>query len=153
MDPVYVILSEALQVLKKAGVRITPHRCSIIKCLAERLEPLSVQAIYEKIGTVEVDLATIYRNIHLLERIGLVKRVFLGDAIARYELVRANDPATGHYLVCKGCRQVERFSYCELDYKKNEPSLAPGYLILGHKLEIFALCPKCLAKQQKGTRQ
>ena len=41
--------------------------------------------------TGECDLATVYRSLHLLEGMGIVKRFDLGDGVARFELL-LSDP-------------------------------------------------------------
>lgn len=65
------------------------------------------------------DLATIYRSMHLLEKMGMVKRFDFGDGAARFELVGENDDGHHHHLVCTNFKAVT------------------------HKLEFFGICPEC----------
>ena len=53
----------------------------------------------------QCDLATIYRSMHLLEKMGMVKRFDFGDGAARFELIGEDDDGHHHHLVCTRCSE------------------------------------------------
>ncbi len=96
------------------------------------------------------DLATIYRAMHLLEEMGMVKRFDFGDGTARFELVGEGNDGHHHHLVCTGCAEVVEIEECFPSEIETGIAAANGFKNVTHKLEFFGLCPACqLARRHK----
>ena len=104
---------------------------------------MSSKEVQSSLGAGECDLATIYRSLHLLENIGIVKRFDLGDGIARYELVGTDDDGHHHHLVCKRCAEVVEIEDCFPRELEEAIARRNGYTGVTHRLEFFGLCPRC----------
>ncbi len=86
--------------LRGQSRKITGPRAAILEILRHHPHPLTNREIFAALPKGECDLATIYRSMHLLEKMGMVKRFDFGDGAARFELVGENDDGHHHHLVC-----------------------------------------------------
>lgn len=93
--------AEALEALKETGYRLTPQRVMILSAIGEKRGHLGVDEIYEQVREVYpyIDMATVYRTLHLLKRLHLVTEIGLGD-VSRYELTRKD---RHNHMVCNEC--------------------------------------------------
>ena len=99
--------------------------------------------IFGSLPKGDCDLATIYRSMHLLENMGMVKRFDFGDGIARYELVAAGDDGHHHHLICTRCADVVELEDCFPIELEKTIAARNGFKAITHKLEFFGLCPEC----------
>ncbi len=130
--------------LYRQARRWTGPRQAILKFLERARRPLSSKEIHAGLGESECDLATVYRCLHLLEKLELVERFDLGDGVARYELRRTHGPNHHHHLVCRRCaRVIELDDQCGLREFEQRLSARSGFTHLTHRLEFFGLCPAC----------
>ena len=97
-------------------------------------------------------MATVYRSLHLLENMGMVKRFDFGDGIARYELLGENDDGHHHHLVCTLCRSVIELDECFTGELEERIAARSGYKQISHKLEFFGICPGCQEVEPRDTR-
>ena len=131
--------------LRAESRKLTGPRRAIIAALEEQSHPLTIREIHSAIGT-ECDLATIYRSMHLLEKMRLVQRFDFGDAVARYELVRHEDHEHHHHLICTDCSKVVEIEDCFSEELERRIASGNGFAQITHKLEFFGVCPACQAK-------
>jgi Fe2+ or Zn2+ uptake regulation protein len=54
-----------------------------LRVLEQEGHPLTNKEIFHRLPTGQCDLATVYRAVQLLERLGLVKRFLFGTGAAR----------------------------------------------------------------------
>ena len=93
-------LPEAVAALRARGLRVSVARRVVLEALYATDQPLSAEQIAEGFGELPTsDLASVYRNLETLERLGLVQHVHLGHGAGRY--VRAGRER--EYLVCERC--------------------------------------------------
>ena len=89
--------------LRRQSRKITGPRAAILEILRQHPHPLTNREIFAALPRGRCDLATIYRAMHLLEEMGMVKRFDFGDGAARFELVGEGDDGHHHHLVCTRC--------------------------------------------------
>ncbi len=89
------------------------------------------------------DLATVYRALHLLEEMRLVKRFDFGDGVARFELLAEGDDGHHHHLICTGCSSVIEIEECFTEALEKKIADQNGFKTVTHKLEFFGVCPDC----------
>src|SRR3954454_16071901 len=90
--------------LRSSGQRVTAGRTAIVDVLAGAMRPLTIPEMQHRAA----DLATssAYRNLLVLETVGVVHRIVTADDHARYEL--AEDLTEHHHhLICSSCGTVE----------------------------------------------
>ena len=67
------------QLLREAGLRVTPQRTTIVSLLSETDDHPNVEDLYEKARRLDdtVSVATVYRTMSVLENAGLVRKLVL----------------------------------------------------------------------------
>jgi Fur family ferric uptake transcriptional regulator len=104
---------------------------------------MSSKAIFEALPKGVGDLATVYRSLHLLEEMKMVKRFDLGDGVARFELLAEGDDGHHHHLVCTRCTKVVEIEECFTRELEEKIASQNGFKSITHKLEFFGVCPGC----------
>lgn len=84
--------------------RRSQKRELVLKMLKGARGSLSAAAIHKKVP--RIDLTTIYRNLDLFVKEGIVKKLNLGDGEAQYEY-KADDH---HHAICLDCDRVIHFT-------------------------------------------
>jgi Fur family transcriptional regulator, ferric uptake regulator len=134
----------ARAVLDQAGHRKGGARNAIIDLLAGQICALSALEIEDRLrqGERNVGRASIYRVLELLQEHGLVARLELGDATARYELI---DPAGGHHhhLLCHSCGSLVPFDDSDLERSIDRLSRRLGFRAHGHEVVLHGACSGC----------
>lgn len=138
-------LHELTDELRRSERRVTGPRLAIIQILRQHRRPLSNKEIWDLLPEGYCDLATVYRSIHLLRRLGLVQRYDLGDGVARHELLDKGDDGHHHHLVCRQCSHVVEIDCCRLEEVERELARHSGFDRLAHRLEFSGICPDCQA--------
>ncbi len=134
----------ARAVLSQAGHHRGGARNAIIDLLAEQSCALSALEIEDHLraGERQVARASVYRILELLQDRGLVARLELGDATARYELV---DPGGSHHhhLLCDSCGRLEPFDDGDLERSIDRLSRRLGFHARDHEVVLRGDCSAC----------
>lgn len=136
-------LGELTSRLRQRSRRITGPRESILRVLQQHPHPLTNKEIHGLLASGECDLATVYRSLHLLEDMGLVKRYDFGDGVARFEIARDAQGAHHHHLICTRCSSIVEIDVCLAAEWEQRIARESGFQRVTHKLEFFGLCPRC----------
>ena len=129
--------------LRRHARKVTGPRQTILKVLRQQSHPLTIKEILVAVRDQRCDLATIYRAMHLLEEMHMVKRFDFGDGAARYELVREGDDGHHHHLICTRCAGVVEIDECFPEEIERRIARANGFTGVTHRLEVFGVCPAC----------
>ena len=129
--------------LRGQSRKITGPRAAILDVLRHHPHPLTNKEILAALADRGCNLATIYRSMHLLEKMGMVKRFDFGDGAARFELIGDGNDAHHHHLVCTQCSEVVDIQECFPGRIERRIAAANGFKAVTHKLEFFGLCPDC----------
>jgi len=132
--------------LRAESRKLTGPRRAIIAALEKQAHPLTIREIHGCIGESQCDLATIYRSMHLLEKMGAVKRFDFGDGTARYELLHDEEDEHHHHLICTDCSKVVEIEECFPEELERKIASGNGFARITHKLEFFGVCPACQGK-------
>lgn len=122
--------------------RITPQRRAILRALAEAPGPLTPQEVLDRAGREQpgLGLATVYRNLGTLERLGEVRAVHLPGEAARYE---PSGRGHHHHFRCRDCNGVfELDTPCPVVALEGA-TLPGGFQVTGHDLTLYGRCPSC----------
>ena len=104
-------LDAATEALRAAGLRVSMARRLLLEALWEADEPLSAERLAELIGD-GADVASVYRNLEALERIGLIRHFHLGHGPGLYARTSL---AAREYLVCDVCGSHRAVDPSQLD--------------------------------------
>ena len=136
-------LPDLTQKLRGRDRKITGPRQAILKVLRAQQRPLSIKEIFGALPRGDCDLATVYRSMHLLESMHIVKRFDFGDGVARFELLAEGDDGHHHHLVCTNCSDIVELEECFPEALERTIATRSGFKFVTHKLEFFGLCPRC----------
>lgn len=118
---------------------MTRQRELIYSIVAEKPVHLTAEEIYTKAREQMPSLArgTVYRNLGVLAEDGLIRKLEMPDAPARYDRRHSPHP----HLVCERCGCVEDLVLPEgmLDPIVNRVNAA----VTGFDLKLFHVCPRC----------
>ncbi len=142
MPDVHATAGELLAV---ADQRYTEGRRSIVAALAAADAPVSIAELLAACdGLVQ---SSAYRNLGVLERSGVVRRLIALDDLTRYELA---EDLTGHHhhLICEVCGRIEDFTMpetleAELEAYLDTVAARHGFDGVGHDLDLVGICARC----------
>ncbi|MEA2062073.1 MAG: transcriptional repressor [Gemmatimonadota bacterium] len=92
-----------------------------------------------------ISLGTVYRNLELLARSGVIRKLDTSGSEARFD----GDTKRHHHVRCACCGRVEDAHEVPADLVGDEYSSLNGYEIVDHRLEFIGICPGCRAKRSE----
>lgn len=135
---------EILQkVLKDGDYSVTKPRKMVCDLLWKQ-EPQSMHELSERSRGL-IDRASLYRTIGLFEKLGIVRRIYIGW---KYR-VELSDIFTHHHhhVSCLGCGKVVAITEdAEVERLIHEISERYGFTSPAHQLEVTGYCPDCTQK-------
>jgi len=136
-------LPDLAERLRRNARKLTGPRRAILETLRNEGHPMSIKEIFETLSKGNCDLVTVYRSMHMLETMGVVKRFDFGDGLARFELLGEGDDGHHHHLVCTNCSEVIEIEECFTVELEQKIAARSGFKEVTHKLEFFGICPEC----------
>ncbi|WP_394935151.1 Fur family transcriptional regulator [uncultured Ilumatobacter sp.] len=142
------LLHDDVAIMLRAGEhRYTTGRRQVVATLHAAANPVTIPQILE----VETSLAqsSVYRNLAILEEVGVVARIVTHDDYARYELAEKLTDDHHHHLICTTCGAVSDFELPPavertLDSAFTASAAAANFQIEGHRLDLIGSCANCL---------
>lgn len=133
--------------LRQKDRRVTGPRKAVLEALQRHPHPMTIKEIHGALLKMEVDLATVYRSIHMLREMALVKRFDFGDGVARFEMIGDGDREHHHHLVCQKCARIVEVEECFPPALEAGIAARHGFAQVTHNLEFFGTCPLCQNKR------
>ena len=139
-------LNQMVEKLRERDYRITPQRLAVLKILATSNGHPSVEQVYEqvKIDFPTTSLATVYKTVSLIKKIGEVLELGFSDGSNRYD---GNNPYPHPHLVCTRCKKIIDPDLSSLHHMTEELEQETGFRIVHHRLDFFGICPDCQKKK------
>jgi Fe2+ or Zn2+ uptake regulation protein len=133
--------------LRRANQRVTANRQAIVGALSTADRPLTIPEILESPTGRALAQSSVYRNLVVLEQVGLVHRVVTDGEFARYEL---DEDLTEHHhhLICANCGRVDDVpasAGLEQSVKSAASQIArsTGFRTQRHRVDLVGLCAQC----------
>ncbi|MGM9926404.1 MAG: peroxide-responsive transcriptional repressor PerR [Bacillus sp. (in: firmicutes)] len=138
-------LKDALDMLKKSSVRITPQRHAILEYLIDSMSHPTADEIYKALEGKfpNMSVATVYNNLRVFREVGLVKELTYGDSSSRFDFTTSDH----YHMICMKCGKIVDFHYPGLDEVEQLASHVTGFKVYQHRLEVYGECPDCAAKE------
>ena len=133
--------------LREAGQRYTPKRRDLVEALRRIGRPAATPDLVR--GRKTLPQSSVYRNLAVLEQVGVVRRVITEEGVSRYEF--AEDLTTHHHhLVCRSCGAVEDVTIPARLERTVERTLADAAAELAfegvsHRVDLIGTCRDCRA--------
>jgi Fur family transcriptional regulator, ferric uptake regulator len=136
----------ALQELRRAGHRSGGARSAVVDLMAGQHCCLTAQDIFDRLreNGREVGIASVYRALELLSRMGLVRRMDLAEA-AYYEPAHAGGEHH-HHVVCDRCGKVAQFEDEALETAIERLARRLKYSVAEHDVVLRGACPDYRAR-------
>ena len=128
--------------LRDQGFKITSPRNRVVVCVANREDNFTAEELAAELDSI--GRATVYRTLKLLLDQGLVCRIVMGDGSVSY---RASHKAHHHHIVCVSCGATEDVHLNDVEDVLAGVRNATDYDIVGHRIEVYGLCPACKSLQ------
>ncbi len=133
---------DLLKAMKTQGLRMTPQRLIILSAIADGEGHMNVDDVYRraKQSYPYMDVATVYRTLHLFKKLRLVTEVGMGDRL-HYELT---DPsAIHHHMVCRSCGKAFNLSPSYLDEFRSRLVEEFGFVPDLDHFAVSGTCSSC----------
>jgi len=135
---------------EKEEFRVTRQRRVILEELRKMKTHPTADEVYEVVRKKlpRISLATVYRNLEMLAREGIIKKLEMGGGPKRFD----GDIKPHHHICCIRCGRVDDI-YVDIPFPiTDNVRKATPYKIIGYRFELVGLCPKCL-KEGKGSKE
>jgi Fe2+ or Zn2+ uptake regulation protein len=133
------------QRLDGEGQRYSTGRRRLVDGLAAADRPVTIPELLESLP--EVAQSSAYRNLSVLEQVGVVSRIVTFGEHARFEL--AEDlMGHHHHLICTSCGRVEDFTVPDTVERTVDSAMASvvaptGFAPTAHRLDLLGICRSC----------
>jgi Fur family ferric uptake transcriptional regulator len=131
--------------LKHAGQRYTSKRRTLVEILDRESQPMSIPDILRRRRGLAQ--SSVYRNLTVLERAHVARRVITGEDHSHFEL--AEDLTEHHHhLVCSTCGAVEDVTIppgLERSVERTLDDVAAdtGFTAVSHRIDLIGTCRNC----------
>ncbi|MCW3064388.1 MAG: Fe2+/Zn2+ uptake regulation protein-like protein [Solirubrobacterales bacterium] len=136
----------AERVLRRNGLRVSTARRLVLEALHAAGEPVSAEQIAGGLGGrfPRSDLASVYRNLDTLQRVGVVRHVHLGHTAGRYAPA---EKAPSDYVVCEDCGTLTAVAAGTLDAARDAVRAATGFVPSFSHVPLTGRCAECAAAE------
>ncbi|MBN2184699.1 MAG: transcriptional repressor [Candidatus Krumholzibacteriota bacterium] len=93
-----------------------------------------------------ISLGTVYRNLDLLCRTGMARRIEKSGSPMRYD----GDLSLHNHICCTKCGRVDDIRAIDLETGLEEKEIMKtGYRLIKIKIELAGLCPECQKSEDR----
>ena len=132
--------------LNEWGYRLTPQRSKILSIFQglPQGKHLSAEDVHTCLQHQQerISLSTIYRTLHLMVYMGLLRELELAEGHKHYELHRPYREHH-HHLVCVSCNRTIEFKDPFITGIGGKQAESEGYRLLHCQLKLYGTCPDC----------
>jgi Fur family ferric uptake transcriptional regulator len=132
--------------LAQHGLKRSEQREAILEAFLRTDRHLSIDDLLRlaQKRRPEVGRTTVYRTLKLLQSAGLASELVL-QGETRFE--REHNRRHHDHFICKTCGAIFEFSSDEIEKIQDEVAESLGFVIEGHRHQIFGSCRDCVAKR------
>ncbi|MGD2080333.1 MAG: transcriptional repressor [Nitrospirota bacterium] len=137
------------QFLEEKGLRMTPQRSLIADVFLRTERHMSSEDLYALVKRKDrsIGQATVYRTLKLLSESGIAREVDFGEGVTRYEHEYGHEHHD--HLICERCRRSIEVVDPRIEELQEKLARDHGFVMTRHKLDMFGICSKCMAKGKK----
>jgi Fur family transcriptional regulator, ferric uptake regulator len=127
------------ELLKSHGYSATKPRQLVFDLLVGQ-EPMTMRELAEK-AAGQIDRASVYRTVAILEQIGAVHRINIGW---KYKIELSDTFAEHHHhLTCLGCKRVIPINAHALESFIDNLAASHDFKPAEHQIEVQGYCRNC----------
>ena len=132
-------LDSAIEAVRAGGLRVSTARRLLLEQLWETSEPQTAEQLSDAIGESS-DVASVYRNLEALEKLGLIRHFHLGHGPGLYA---RSSLGRREYLICDACGAHRSVDPARLDEVRELIRNDFGHEASFTHFPIAGLCPEC----------
>ena len=142
-------MSDALaSQLHQRGMRLTAQRRQVLDAVRSARHATPEQVVDEvRAAGGSLNLTTVYRNLEVLEALGLVRHAHIGHGAPTYHPAEHYDHV---HVRCNGCGRVDALSADLLDGVAHELLTTQGFKLDASHVALAGLCAEC-SKTKEDT--
>ena len=141
--------------LNQEGFRMTSQRRKILELFEvnHHGQHLSAEEIHQALAEQgeSVSFSTIYRALHTLVSVGLLREVELAEDRKLYEL-STSVISPHHHIVCVHCGTFKEFVDDQVSQVSTRETSQRGFSLVDCQFTIFGVCPNCQASLEITDR-
>ncbi|MDD4854419.1 MAG: transcriptional repressor [Sulfuricurvum sp.] len=125
--------------LQHYKLKATPQRIAIIK-LMEYSGHISIDDLFKEIREkfTSISLATLYKNIHTMISVSLIREVKIPGQKAKYEIEKVPHA----HILCKTCGELKDISFDPITLVEDTVK-SSDYRVDEVSIMISGICPNC----------
>ena len=131
--------------MKEFKSKISKRQDEILEILKKCDDELSGQELHRELIRVEKEmgLTTVYRNLQILIKFGLIRSRHLPTGEVLYAPVERDI----HHLTCVQCGETSKVEGCPVKEIHKPKQNKKKFQLLFHTLEFFGICQDCYQKE------
>ena len=134
------------EMLRVKRIKVTPQRMAVHAISRETRKHPNVEMIYQKLkpSYPAMSLATVYKTVDVLNKVGLLQELNVGEGGLRYDAIIKPHP----HIYCEKCGKVDDVEQFSLEYFHNDSVMQyvqkeTGYALSSVQLYFYGKCPNC----------
>ena len=130
-------MTNYISILKDNDLKATIQRTGILKSI-DQAGHINIDEIYEDVKEYypTLSLATIYKNIILMVKQGVIIEVPMNGEKSKYELKKDNHI----HLICQSCREIRDI---EISKEKEQILHIENFQLNNAQINLYGVCEKC----------
>ncbi|WP_139994453.1 Fur family transcriptional regulator [Paenibacillus paridis] len=140
-------MEDIIRRMSSQGLRITDQRKTLAKLFSETQGYLAPKEVYEYMGRSYTGLSfdTVYRNLRVMEELGVLEQVIFEDG-GKFKLhCRENDHH--HHMICLQCGMTYPITFCPME----QTAVPDDFKVVKHKFEVFGYCKQCVQDEPAAS--
>ena len=137
-------MNDLLERCREAGMHVTPQRMAIYRTLLEAEDHPSPEELYSRVRAKmpSLSLATIYKVLDALTRLGAVQEVSMISESKRYDA----NMERHHHLICTKCKKIIDLHDDGLDAIP-PPRRLKGFVPHVVSVQVMGVCGTCAKRR------
>ncbi len=130
-------MTNYITLLKENDLKATIQRTSILKSI-DQAGHINIDDIYEDVKELHptLSLATIYKNIILMQKNDVIIEVPMNGEKSKFELKKDDHI----HLICQGCGEIQDTNITQ---KAHESLVIENFQLSSSQINLYGLCQKC----------
>ncbi len=136
------------QILNRSRQRVTGQRALLLDLIRQNYGHLDADELYRKARQKyrRISLSTVYRNLQLFKKLGLIAEHHFAEEHHHYEV----KPASEHqHLLCLNCGKIVEIDLPLSQQFRSEIGKKHDFEITEFEVQIKGLCSNCKHKKDK----
>jgi Fur family ferric uptake transcriptional regulator len=129
-------------------MRMTKQRKSLLALLEQIHQPLSAEALLQRLPDGYMNLSTVYRNLDSFHQAGLLGKSVMEGRSYYYR----NKNPHQHFMICLSCQKMVPVD-CKLETMAHEVAARHQFQITHHDMTIYGYCRACQKLNAEGERK